>query len=80
MGLRLVVGAIMGEPREKEEDGHAARQCAGEAAVIDNSLLQTGTTRSREGVTGSGSPVMGPKALPGSESHAGKTRKSLRHH
>jgi hypothetical protein len=28
------------------------------------SLLQTGTTRSREGVSGSGSPVMRPKTLP----------------
>jgi hypothetical protein len=27
----------------------------------------------RDGVTGTGSPVMGPKTLPGSESHTGKT-------
>src|SRR5262245_24520939 len=61
--------------------GHAPRQCAGEVAVTRHkSLLQTGTTRFWEGVTGSGSPVMGPKTLPGSESHTGKTRKSLSHH
>jgi hypothetical protein len=34
---------------------HAPWQCAGEVAVTDHqSLLQTGTTRSREEVTGSG--------------------------
>jgi len=34
----------------------------------------------REVVTGSGSPVMRPKTLPDSQSHTGKTRKSLSHH
>jgi hypothetical protein len=49
------------------------RQYAGEVAVTSHkSLLQTGTTRSREGVTGSGSPLMRPKTLPGSESHTGR--------
>lgn len=59
--------------------GHAPRQCAGESAGR-RSRLQTGTTRSRDGVTRSGSPVMGPKSLPGSESHTGKTRRRLNHH
>ena len=43
------------------------------------SVLQTGTTRTREGISGSGSPMMGPKTLPGSESHTGKTPTSLSH-
>jgi hypothetical protein len=58
---------------------YARRQCAGESAVI-KSLLQTGTTRFGEGITGSGSPVMRPKTLPDSESHTGKTPRSLSHH
>src|SRR5438132_9773431 len=65
-----------------EEKGLAAmppRQCAGESAG-KRSRLQTGTTRFRDGVTGSGSPVMGPKTLPGSESHTGKPRRRLSHH
>src|SRR6516164_10264919 len=57
--------------------GRTTRQCAGESAG-KRSRLQTGTTRSREGVTGSGSPVMGPKTLPGSESSTGKARRSPR--
>src|SRR5262245_57663221 len=70
----------MGEPREKR-GGKEKRQCAGEVAVTNHkSLLQTGTTRSREGVPGSGSPVMRPKTLPDSESHTGKTPGSLSHH
>src|SRR6516162_10320489 len=74
-----------GKPPEKgrgEGIGvHAPRPCAGEVAVISHqSLLQTGTTRSREGVTGSGSPVMRPKTLPDSESHTGKAPRSLNHH
>src|SRR6266481_3369233 len=43
-------------PRKRKGEGiggHAPRQCAGESAGT-NSLLQTGTTRCREGVTGSG--------------------------
>jgi len=44
------------------------------------SVLQTGTTRTREGISGSGSPMMRPKTLPGSESHTGKTPRSLSHH
>ena len=57
---------------------YARRQCAGESAVM-KSLLQTGTTRFRQGITGSGSPVMRPKTLPDSESHTGKTSRSLSH-
>src|SRR6516225_3943127 len=65
----------------EEIDGHAARQYAGEVAVTNHkSLLQTGTTRCREGVTGSRSPMMRPKTLPDSQSHTGKTRRSLNHH
>ena len=42
--MRLVVGAVMGEPREKREE-KGKRQCAGEVAVTNHkSLLQTGTT------------------------------------
>src|SRR5262245_10685821 len=68
-------------PRTRRREGHAAGRCAGEVAVTDHrSLLQTGTARSRDGVTGTGSPVLGPKPLPGSGSDTGKTRRSLSHH
>src|SRR5262245_2734538 len=43
-------------PRTRKREGisgHATRQCAGESAGI-RSQLQTGTTRSRDGVIGSG--------------------------
>ena len=56
--------------------GRTPRRCAGESAGR-RSRLQAGTTRSRDGVTGSGSPVMGPKTLPDSESDTGKTPGSL---
>ena len=60
--------------------GHAPRPCAGEVTGINQqSRLQTGTTRLGERVPESGSPVMGPKTLPGSESSTGKARKSLSH-
>jgi hypothetical protein len=59
--------------------GPAPRRCAGESAGT-RARLQTGTTRCRDGVTGSGSPLMGPKTLPGSESPTGKTQWSLSHH
>src|SRR5262249_24092954 len=53
----------------------------GEVAVTNHqSLLQTGTTRCRDGVTGSRSPMMRPKTLPDSQAHTGKTRRSLSHH
>jgi hypothetical protein len=74
-----------GRTPQKREDrrgmgGHAPRPCAGEVTGINQqSRLQTGTTRLGEGVPGSGSPVMGPKTLPGSESSTGKARRSLRH-
>ena len=45
----------------------------------DKSGLQTGTTRARDGVPGSGSPMMRPKTLPDSKSSTGKTPKSLSH-
>ena len=58
----------------------APRPCAGEVARINHeSRLQTGTTRRGERVPGSGSPVMGPRTLPGSESSTGTARKSLSH-
>src|SRR5205809_7719955 len=69
-------------PRKRKGEGiggHTQKQCAGESART-KSVLQTGTTRSWDGVSGSGSPVMRPKALPNSESHTGKTRRSLSHH
>src|SRR5262249_18535850 len=59
---------------------YAARQCAGEGAVINHqSLLQTGTTDPGR------SPWIGvtsdeAETLPDSESHTGKTPKSLSHH
>jgi hypothetical protein len=41
------------------------RRCAGEPAVTyHKSMSQAGTTRSQQGVTGSGSPVMGPIRSP----------------
>jgi hypothetical protein len=58
--------------------GLAPRRCAGESAG-GRARLQAGTPRSRDGVTGMGSPVMGPKALPGSESDTGKTQESRNH-
>src|SRR5262249_37552029 len=81
----LVSGRRFGHGRTPQKrkgegiSGRIPRQCAGESAGI-RSRLQTGTTRARDGVTGSGSPVMGPKTLPGSESDTGKTRRSLNHH
>src|SRR5262249_43303416 len=78
-GRRFGHGRTPPKRRREGSGGHAPRQCAGGAAGR-RSRVQTGTTRSRDGITGSGSPVMGPKALPGSESHTGKTRRSLNHH
>jgi len=49
------------------------RRCAGEVAVTNHkSMLQTGTTRSRQGVTGSGSPVMRPKHSPAQSCKRGR--------
>ena len=78
-GRRCGHGRTPQKRRGEGIGGRTTRQCAGESAG-KRSRLQTGTTRSREGVTGSGSPVMRPKTLPGSESHTGKTRRSLSHH
>src|SRR5262249_36643621 len=76
-GRRCGHGRTPQKRRREGIGGHAPRPCAGESAGR-RSRLQTGTTRSRDGVTGTGSPVMGPKTLPGSESHTGKTRRSLK--
>ena len=70
---------------QKREDSRgigvpAPRRCAGEVAGINHiSRLQTGTTRLGDGVTRSGSPAMGPRTLPGSESSTGTARKRLSH-
>jgi hypothetical protein len=80
-GRRCRHGRTPQKRRGEGIGGQATRQRAGEAAVTSHqSLLQTGTTRCREGVTGSGSPLMRPKTLPDSESPAGKTPRSLSHH
>src|ERR1700730_14746560 len=78
-GRRCSHGTTPQQRRSEGIGGRTPRQCAGESAGR-RSRLQTGTTRSRDGVLGAGSPVMGPKTLPGSESHTGKTRRSLYHH
>src|SRR5262249_3756819 len=57
--------------------GHAARQCAGEVAVITHCCKREPREPGRE-PPDRGSPVMRPKTLLGSESHTGKTPRSLR--
>src|ERR1700719_5429772 len=61
-GRRFGHGRTPQKRKGEGSGGHAPRQCAGESAGI-RSRLQTGTTRARDGDTGSGSPVMGPKTL-----------------
>src|SRR5947209_4552427 len=78
-GRRCSHGRTPRTRRTEGIGGHAARQCAGEAAVIKVTVAN-GNHATREGVSGSGSPVMRPKTLPGSESHTGKTPRSLGHH
>ena len=53
--------------------------CGGGGSDDSPITVANGNHAIPEGVSGSGSPMMRPKTLPGSESHAGKTPKSLCH-
>jgi len=54
------------------------RQCAGESAGTSQCYKREPRDRGKY-PRGSGSPMMRPKSLPDSESHTGKTRRSLCH-
>jgi hypothetical protein len=68
------------DKQEREGDRRACPEAVCGGVGRDESVLQTGTTRSRGVSARIGVTSDEAENLPGSESHAGKTPRSLRHH